>query len=120
MRGLVAQRSERPAHNRLVVGSIPTEPTSEAKFPKNTSEPFKKSQVLPEATELLHFREILYILLGDKWRRQLEFRQKTNDGLFALYESEFIFHHRSARRIHEDKRILKHFNNYLGDFPPTI
>jgi hypothetical protein len=120
MRGLVAQRSERPAHNRLVVGSIPTEPTFEVKFPKFPENPFKKSQVLPEVTELLQFRDLLYILLGNKGRRQLDLRQKTNNELFALYKGELTFQHQSARGIHEAKRILKHFHNYLGDFPPTI
>jgi hypothetical protein len=45
--------AERAAHNRLVVGSSPTEPTSE-------SELFKKSQVLPEDPGI---REILELLL---------------------------------------------------------
>ena len=46
-------------------------------------------------------------------------RQKTNNELFALYEGELAFHHRSARGIHEAKRVLSHFHNYLGEFPPT-
>ncbi|MFH1031682.1 MAG: tyrosine-type recombinase/integrase [Chloroflexota bacterium] len=49
----------------------------------------------------------------------MELRQKTNNELFALYEGELTFHHRSARGIHEAKRILRHFHNYLGEFPPT-
>jgi integrase len=100
---------ERSAHNRLVVGSNPAEPTSE---PDN----FKKSHVLPE---LLQLRELLHILLGSRGRRQLELRQKTNRELFALYEGELAFHHRSERGLHEAKRILGHFQNYLGEYPPT-
>ena len=49
----------------------------------------------------------------------MELRQKTNDELFALYEGELALHHRSARGIHEAKRVLNHFHNYLGEFPPT-
>ncbi|MFC1901852.1 tyrosine-type recombinase/integrase [Chloroflexota bacterium] len=49
----------------------------------------------------------------------MELRQKTNDELFALYEGELAFHHHSARGIHEAKRVLNHFHNYLGEFPPT-
>jgi len=46
-------------------------------------------------------------------------RQKPNGELFALYEGELTFHHRSARGIHEAKRVLNHFHNYLGEYPPT-
>jgi len=46
-------------HNRLVAGSNPAEPTSEANFPLNAADSFKKSQVLPDTTELLQLRELL-------------------------------------------------------------
>ncbi len=49
----------------------------------------------------------------------MELRQKTNDELFVLYEGELAFHHRSDRGIHKAKRVLNHFHNYLGEFPPT-
>ncbi len=49
----------------------------------------------------------------------MELRQKRNDELFVLYEGELAFHHRSARGIHEAKRVLNHFHKYLGEFPPT-
>jgi hypothetical protein len=103
----------------LVVGSNLADPTFEPNFPQNATDSFKKPHVLPEATELLQFRELLYILLGNKGRRQLELRQKTNDELFALYEGELAFRHRSVRGIHEAKRVLRHFHNYLGEYPPT-
>ncbi len=61
-------------HNRLVAGSNPAEPTSELQL-------FKKSYVLPEPSELLQLRDLLYILLGNEGRRQLELRQKTNQEL---------------------------------------
>ena len=59
------------SHNRLVVGSIPTEPTFEAKSSRKASDSFKKPHVLPETNELLHLRELLHILLGNKGRRHL-------------------------------------------------
>ena len=111
--------AERSAHNRLVTGSNPVEPTFEATFPQKATDSFQKSHVLPELTESLQLRELLYILLGNKGRRHLELRQKPNGELFALYEGELTFHHRSARGIHEAKRVLNHFHNYLGEFPPT-
>ena len=49
----------------------------------------------------------------------MELRQKANKELFALYEGELAFHHRSARGIQEARRVLNHFHNYLGEFPPT-
>jgi len=49
----------------------------------------------------------------------LELRQKTNDELFTLYEGELAFRHRSASGINEVKRVLGHFRNYLGEYPPT-
>ncbi len=107
---------ERSAHNRLVVGSNPTDPTSEANYSQNTADLYEKSCVLPEVTELLQLRELLHILLGSKGRRQLELRQKTNQELFTLYEGKLAFRHRSAKGIHEAKRILKHFHNYIGEF----
>jgi hypothetical protein len=61
----------------------------------------------------------MYILLGNKGRRYLELRHKTNNELFKLYEGELAFLHRSTRGIHEAKRILNHFHSYLGEFPPT-
>ena len=90
----------------MVVGSNPTEPTFEANFIQNASDSFQNAQVQPVASELLQLRELMYILLGNKGRRHLELRHKTNNGLFKLYEGELAFHHRSARGINEAKRIL--------------
>jgi len=103
----------------LVAGSNPAEPTIEAKYSQKLLKFYENAQVQPQASELLQLRELLFILLGNKGRRQLELRQKTNDELFTLYEGELAFHHRSARGLHEAKRVLNHFHNYLGEFPPT-
>jgi len=68
---------------------------------------------------MLQFEDVLGILLGNKGRKYLELRQKSNGELFSLYEGELAFHHRSARGINEAKRILNHFRNYLGGSTPT-
>jgi len=111
--------AERPAHNRLVAGSNPAEPTFEAKFPQIPPVFYENAQVQPQISDLLQLRDMMYILLGNKGRRHLELRHKTNKELFKLYEGELAFRHRSARGIHEAKRILNHFHNHLGEFPPT-
>jgi integrase/recombinase XerD len=67
----------------------------------------------------LPLRELLHILLGSKGRRQLELRQKTNRELFALYDGELAFHHNSTRGLHEAKRVLSHFHDHLGEYPPN-
>lgn len=46
-------------------------------------------------------------------------RQKTNNELFVSYESEMVFRNYSPRRIREAKRILKRFQNFLEEYPPT-
>ena len=43
-------------HNRLVVGSNPTEPTFEPNLLQNATDSFKKSHVLPQESELLQLR----------------------------------------------------------------
>jgi hypothetical protein len=65
--------AERPAHNRLVVGSNPAEPTSD----HLVSEEFT-------------IREILEALLGAERKRKLPLRHKSNDNLFALDESQLL------------------------------
>jgi hypothetical protein len=75
-------------HNRLVVGSNPAEPSSEAILPQKATDFYKKSHVLPQESELLQLRELLHILLGSKGRRQLELRQKTNKERITLIDKQ--------------------------------
>ncbi len=49
----------------------------------------------------------------------MELRQKTNKELFPLYDGELALRHRSTRGIKEAKRILGHFHEYIGEFPPS-
>ncbi len=80
----------------MVAGSNPAEPTSEVKSFQSASDSFQNAQVQPPASELLQLRELTYILLGNKGKRHLELRQKTNDELFVLYDdvlqSDFFSH----------------------------
>lgn len=93
----------------------------------NTNKPLVVSSSLTAATgvgvlsdnlEELSIRELLTMLLGEDLRRKLMLRQLINKDLFALYDSELICRHRSAKGLYEDRRILKHFAEFLGQFPP--
>ena len=78
--------AERSAHNRLVVGSNPAEPTFKPNLLQNSPDLFKKSHVLPQESELLH------IQLGSKGRRQLDLRQKTNKERITLKSYQTVRH----------------------------
>ena len=93
---------ERTAHNRLVVGSIPAGPTN--------------SSVLGE---LVGLRQLVEMLLGKEGRRKLDLRNKSNDELFDLYQAEIFLKNRNEDARKEYTRILSHFKNYLGAFPPS-
>ena len=71
-----------------MIVSNPVEPTFKANSSIIPPEFYKNAQVQPQTSELLQLRELMYILLGNKGRRHLELRQKTNNELFALYEGE--------------------------------
>ena len=103
----------------MVVGSNPTEPTFESNSSRNPRFLDENAEVLQLSSLLLQFQDVLGILLGNKGKRYLELRQKTNEELFNLYEGELAFHHRSARGINEAKRILSHFRKFIGESPPT-
>ena len=68
--------AERPAHNRLVAGSNPAEPTFKANYQQIPPEFYENAQVQPLTPELLQLRELMYIFLGNKGRRHLELRQE--------------------------------------------
>jgi integrase/recombinase XerD len=80
------------------------------------------SQVLTtgESLETLGIRQILELLLTPEMRRKLELRQKTNKELFTLYDAELIFHYRTTKPLEEARRILGHFYDYLGEYPPSV
>ncbi len=93
---------ERSAHNRLVVGSIPTGP-----------------RIGHFSEEEFSVRDMLTMLLGSDGKRKLRLRNKTNDELFALYDSQLILKHSSDDALEEARRVLRHFKTYLGEMPPT-
>ena len=43
----------------------------------------------------------------------------TNDQLFASYDSELVLKNQSIKGLYEARRVLKHFHDFLGEFPPT-
>jgi hypothetical protein len=93
---------ERSAHNRLVVGSIPTGPRTDH-----------------FSTEDFNLYEMLEVLWGTDGRRKIRLRRKTNTELFHLYEDQLALQHRSQKALKEAKRLLGHFQKFLGEFPPA-
>jgi integrase len=88
----------------LVVGSNPSAAT--------------KVGILPEVEDL-PIRELLEMLLGEEGKRRLRLRRMTNGQLFEAYDAELVCRHRSPKGLYEDRRLLGHFKNFLGEFPPT-
>jgi integrase/recombinase XerD len=62
---------------------------------------------------------MLEVLLGSEGKRKIRLRRKTNDELFQLYEAQLVLRHRSQEALEEAKRVLSHFREYLGEFPPS-
>jgi len=95
---------EQRTHKPLVVSSNLTAAT--------------KVGLLSDNLEDLPIRELLVMLLGEEGKRRLRLRQMTNAQLFEAYDAELICRHRSAKGLYEDRRILRHFAEFLGQFPP--
>ena len=85
----------------MVVGSSPTEP--------------RTSDVL---TEDFSVKEMLEMILGTDGKRKLRLRRKPNSELFSLYDSQLILKHRSQDALEEARRVLRHFQTYLGQWSP--
>jgi len=94
--------AERSAHNRLVPGSSPGDPITDDFL-----------------TENLSLREMLEVLLGPMGKRRLRLRHKSNPELFGLFDSQLALRHRSPEGLEEARRVMGHFQKYLGDFPPS-
>jgi integrase/recombinase XerD len=58
------------------------------------------------------------MILGADGKRKLRLRHKTNDELFALYDSQLVLKHTSKDGLEEARRILRHFRAYVGEYPP--
>ncbi|NQT48506.1 MAG: hypothetical protein HQ578_05980 [Chloroflexi bacterium] len=70
-------------------------------------------------SEEFSLRELVEMLLGEEGRRKLVLRQKRNDELFHLYETELVLRLRSQQNLDETKDFLRKFQDYLGEFPPS-
>ena len=57
--------------------------------------------------------------MGSEGKRKIRLHRKTNTELFQLYEAQLILRHRSQEALEEAKRVLSHFREYLGEFPPS-
>ena len=57
--------------------------------------------------------------MGTEGKRKLRLRHKTNDELFALYDSQLILRHRSQDALDEARRVLGHFKAFMGQYPPS-
>jgi len=57
--------------------------------------------------------------LGAEGRRKLKLRLKTNDELFALYDSDLILRVHNSRTLTGDRQLLGKFHDYLGNYPPS-
>ncbi|MGB8264397.1 MAG: hypothetical protein WCF70_10965, partial [Dehalococcoidales bacterium] len=57
--------------------------------------------------------------MGSEGKRKIRLRRKTNAELFQLYEAQLVLRHRSKEALQEAKRVLSHFREYLGEFPPS-
>ena len=57
--------------------------------------------------------------MGSEGKRKIRLRRKTNGELFQLYEAQLVLRHRSKVALEEAKRVLSHFREYLGEFPPS-
>jgi integrase/recombinase XerD len=62
---------------------------------------------------------MLEMLWGSEGKRKIRLHRKTNTELFQLYEAQLILRHRSQEALEEAKRVLSHFREYLGEFPPS-
>jgi hypothetical protein len=59
------------------------------------------------------------MLMGKDVKRKLELRNKPNGELFKLYDAEIVLKNRNLEARKEYKRILGHFEDYLGGYPPS-
>ncbi|MCL0104940.1 tyrosine-type recombinase/integrase [Dehalococcoidia bacterium] len=64
-------------------------------------------------------KEMMEMLLGSDGKRKLRLRHKLNSELFELYDAQLILKHRSRPALDEARRVLRHFQDYLGQFPPS-
>ena len=57
--------------------------------------------------------------MGSEGKRKIRLHRKTNAELLQLYDAQLILRHRSQEALDEARRVLNHFRDYLGEFPPS-
>jgi len=57
--------------------------------------------------------------LGSEGKRKMRLRRRTNGELFQLYADQLALRHRSHDALKEAHRVVRHFQEFLGEFPPS-
>ena len=57
--------------------------------------------------------------MGSDGKRKMRLRRKTNNEIFLLYNDQLALRHQSKDAREEAKRVLGHFKEFLGEFPPS-
>ena len=69
--------------------------------------------------EELPLRELLFFALGDRVRRHLLLKTKTNAELFDLYKKELALTITNRRNLRVYQQTLDKFHDFLGEAPPS-
>src|ERR1035437_8008240 len=58
-------------------------------------------------------------VMGPEGKSKLRLRNLSNDQLVKLYDSELVLRLHNAKNLTDTRKILAHFKEYLGNFPPS-
>ena len=74
-------------------------------------------QVVP--SDVLSFRVLLEAMLGPEGKRRMALKDKTNEELFQLYDSDLLLRLNKPKNLSDTRTILQHFREFLGENPPS-
>ena len=74
-------------------------------------------QVVP--SDVLSFRVLLEAMLGPEGKRRMALKDKTNEELFQLYDSDLILRLNNPKNLSDTRTIPQHFREFLGENPPS-
>lgn len=57
--------------------------------------------------------------MGPEGKRKLRLRNLSNDRLVKLYDSELVLRLHNAKNLTDTRKILAHFKEHLGNYPPS-
>jgi integrase len=58
-------------------------------------------------------------MLGPEGKRRMALKDKTNEELFQLYDSDLILRLNNPKNLSDTRTILQHFREFLGENPPS-